>query len=128
MRRQRHLRGARRAAARAEKLNGQPARYLQVNLSGELPVSLYPQLFALRCRDWLDDEAMFESFAGHEPRHRPTEISDRDFRSKQALRQQRRNRVSDQTAAIAALLAFEALPFATLSKPLVDEGLSLIHI
>jgi hypothetical protein len=40
------------AAARAEELNGQRPHLLQVNLSGELPVSLYPELFALRCANW----------------------------------------------------------------------------
>ncbi|QDG53081.1 hypothetical protein FIV42_20730 [Persicimonas caeni] len=40
------------AAEQAEELNKQPPRYLQVNLSGELPVSLYPEMFALRCANW----------------------------------------------------------------------------
>lgn len=44
--------GLRAAASRARKLNGHQPRYLQVSLSGDLPASLYPELFALRCANW----------------------------------------------------------------------------
>ena len=47
--------GLRSAAERAEELNGHRPRFLQVSLKGDLPVSLYPELFALRCRNWTPD-------------------------------------------------------------------------
>lgn len=40
------------AVSRAREINGHPPRYLKVNMKGELPVSLYPELFALRCANW----------------------------------------------------------------------------